>query len=77
MLTVKRKRALIAFYNLQKKLGMPPTVVELADHLGVYPFTIQCFLKALEKEGYITRVPSIARGLRLTKAGEKACKKKD
>jgi repressor LexA len=52
--------------------GYPPSVRELAKFLGVSSTCAAEFLIALERKGFISREPGVARGIRLLPAGEAA-----
>jgi repressor LexA len=45
--------------------GYPPTVRELAEHLGISIGTVQAHIRALERKGSLKRRPFQARGLYL------------
>jgi repressor LexA len=55
-----------------RKQGYPPTVRELAQHLGVSIGTVQAHLRALERKGALKRRPFQARGLYLTAPVERS-----
>lgn len=47
--------------------GYPPTYQEIADHFGMKVSPVYMHLKALERKGYLSRIPGVARGLRVLK----------
>lgn len=53
--------------------GLPPTIRELGDRLGITSTNgIADHLRALERKGYIERrAPRVARGLRITESGKR------
>ena len=54
----------IAFYK--KREGYPPTMQEIAGHLGISGnLGVIRHLAALERKGYITRSPGSSRGIRI------------
>lgn len=51
--------------------GYPPTVREIAAHMGISSLNgVSDHLRYLSKKGYLTRDKMRARGLRVTQAGE-------
>lgn len=64
----RRQQALLVFIaDYQAREGMPPTLPEMRDFLGVRSPTAPLdMLKALERKGYVLRRPRIARGSTLT-----------
>src|SRR5262245_60400070 len=65
-LTDRQRRVLNIIQDRLQRQGYPPTVRELAQHLGVSLGTIQAHLRALERKGALKRHPFRARGLYLT-----------
>src|SRR5262245_48562916 len=65
-LTDQQRRVLDAIQDRLGRQGYPPTVRELAQHLGVSIGTIQAHLRALERTGALKRRPFQGRGLSLT-----------
>lgn len=67
-LTDRERQALSFIVDCHINKGWPPTVRELADHLGVSsPATVHGLLKRLESKGHITRGPG-ARAIRILHA---------
>ena len=62
-LTDQQHRVLTAIQDQIRRQGYPPTVRELAQHLGVAVGTVQAHLRALERKGALKRRPFQARGL--------------
>ena len=54
--------------------GFPPAMLDIASELGINVNAVQDHLRAIEKKGFITRVPSVSRGLGITEKGKKALK---
>jgi repressor LexA len=71
-LTAQQSRVLTLIAGWLRHQGYPPTVRELAQHLGVAIGTVQAHLRALERKGALTRRPFQARGLGLTAHVERA-----
>jgi repressor LexA len=65
-LTDQQRRILGAIQDRLRRQGYPPTVRELAQHLGVSIGTVQAHLRGLERRGALKRRPFQARGLSLT-----------
>jgi repressor LexA len=71
-LTDQQQRVLDAIQDRLRRQGYPPTVRELAQHLGVSIGTVQAHLRALERKGALKRRPFQARGLYLTAPEERS-----
>jgi len=71
-LTDQQRRVLDTIQDCLKRQGFPPTVRELAEHLGVSIGTVQAHLRALERKGALKRRPFQARGLYLTAPVERS-----
>jgi repressor LexA len=71
-LTHQQRRVLDAIQYRLRRQGYPPTVRELAQHLGVSIGTVQAHLRALERKGALKRRPFQARGLYLTAPEERS-----
>jgi repressor LexA len=71
-LTDQQRRVLTAIQDRFRRQGYPPTVRELAQHLGVSIGTVQTHLRALERKGALKRRPFQARGLCLTAPVERS-----
>ena len=65
-LTNQQQRVLTVIQEQLRRQGYPPTVRELARHLGVAIGTVQAHLRALERKGALKRRPFQARGLYLS-----------
>jgi repressor LexA len=66
-LTDRQEEVLRFILSWIQENSSPPTITEIANHLGIpYPKSAGTHLEALEKKGYIQRVPGKARGIRLT-----------
>lgn len=67
-LTERERQALSFIVDMRLQQGWPPTVRELAEHLGVSsPATVHKLLKQLESKGHIMRGPG-ARAIRIIHA---------
>lgn len=54
----KRQRQVLNFVRSYiNQRGYPPAMSEIADFLGIYVSSVFAHLGALEKKGYIERVP--------------------
>jgi repressor LexA len=71
-LTDQQRRVLSVIQGYLGRQGYPPTVRELAQHLGVSIGTVQAHLRALERKGAIKRRSFQARGLYLTAPVERS-----
>jgi len=66
-LTERQEEVLRFILSWMQENSSPPTITEIANHLGIpYPKSAGTHLEALEKKGYIQRIPGKARGIRLT-----------
>ncbi|BAM07366.1 transcriptional repressor LexA [Leptospirillum ferrooxidans] len=66
-LTERQEEVLRFILSWMQANSSPPTITEIANHLGIpYPKSAGTHLEALEKKGYIQRIPGKARGIRLT-----------
>ncbi|MAF43462.1 MAG: hypothetical protein CMI54_04735 [Parcubacteria group bacterium] len=50
--------------------GFSPSLLDVANGMEILPNAAQDHLKALEKKGYITRVPKISRSITITEVGQ-------
>ena len=64
-LTDRQRRIIEVLEEHVARLGVPPSISELARTLGVTGATAHQHLKALERKGYLQVLPGRARGLRL------------
>lgn len=65
-----RQRELLRFISKEIKNGLPPTIREIGDELGIEStHGVACHLAALEKKGCIEVTPRSARAIRLTGKG--------
>ncbi len=65
-LTPKQLRLLTFIRDFRRKLGYSPTMQELADEFGVSKVTVFEHVGALQKKGFLERLPHKARSLRLS-----------
>ncbi len=66
-LTERRRKVLEFIRQYLEIHGYPPSIREIASHLGVSgTLGVVKHLKALERAGYVRRVPGTSRGLSLT-----------
>lgn len=64
--TPRQLQVLEAIASETRRLGMPPTIRELGDALGISSTNgVNDILKALERKGLVCRRPGKARGIRL------------
>ncbi|MEJ2224400.1 MAG: transcriptional repressor LexA [Syntrophobacterales bacterium] len=62
----EKQRVVLAFVeDFCRRQGYPPTVREVAAHLGVQPRAAADHLTALKRKGYLHREPGLSRGLSL------------
>jgi repressor LexA len=63
----KRQQELYDFIvSFMKEHGYPPTIEEIGDACQIkWPTAVVDHLQALEKKGYIERIPGISRGIKL------------
>lgn len=65
--TDKQSRLLEFMAAYQAREGMPPTLAEMRTHLRCKsPTAALDMLRSLDRKGYVTRKPRIARGTALT-----------
>lgn len=64
-LTPRQQEVLRFIEDRLTRVGIAPTVAEISRALGVRGPTAHQHLRALERKGYITRVPGRARGMRV------------
>jgi len=73
-LTDRNRGVLHAIVELTRRKGYPPSLMELAQHVGLHSaYAVQRHVDRLEGMGYISREPGQARTihvLRLPKRGE-------
>lgn len=68
--TDRQKRVLQFVLSFQGDNGMPPTLREIAKHMGVVSTNAaNDYVRALVKRGLLRRRPLISRGLTLTAEG--------
>lgn len=68
-LTERQAKVLRFIEDHQKRYGYPPSLREIADHIGAkWNHGIERHLLALEKKGYIKREAVKSRGIRLTRS---------
>lgn len=66
------KRVLAELKEIQGETGLPATVRQLAGKAGYAgPSGVLRHVKALEEGGLLSRVPGVARSIKITPAGEK------
>ena len=65
-LTGRQEKVLKFIQTSYRKKGFPPTIREIADHLGVkWTRGVEGHLEALAKKGHITRARDMSRGIKL------------
>jgi len=67
-LTERQRAVLECIQTFLKERGLPPTVREIGEQLGLDPHAVHDHLKALERKGYVKRESTKARSLRLLHA---------
>lgn len=70
-LTEKQSAILEFVRAFQKRAGYPPTYDEMSSHFNVFRNCIEDHIKAIEKKGYIKRIPNISRGLVVVSRGNR------
>ncbi|MCL5267578.1 MAG: transcriptional repressor LexA [Bacteroidetes bacterium] len=66
-LTERQAKVLKFIRDHYKKFGYPPTIREIAEHIGTkWNHGVERHLEALEKKGYLKRSPDKSRGLQLS-----------
>ena len=66
--TVRQEQVLTIIEEWLEEQGYPPTIREIGRELGLKNVSrnaASCHLKALEKKGWISRMPKASRGIRL------------
>ncbi len=67
-LTRRQQKVLSAVAGFDRENGFPPTLAELGELVGLPNVNaVRGHLSALEKKGYITRVPDKARSIRIVR----------
>lgn len=66
-LTVAQEKALKAIRAFVDRNGFPPTVMELADHLGMASASAHELVSALVEKGFLRRTPRKARSLEIVR----------
>lgn len=70
-LSRRQHEMLLSVQTFIRRNGYPPTIRDLGLAMKIAsPNGVVCHLNALERKGYITRVPGVSRGIVLTKAGK-------
>ena len=70
-LTARQRQVLACIADHIDRNGYPPTLREIADHLGISgTLGVMKHLRALEKKGYIEKEPGSSRGIRLAGRSE-------
>ncbi|MBI3988690.1 MAG: repressor LexA [candidate division NC10 bacterium] len=67
-LTERQQAVLECIQAFVKERGLPPTVREIGERLGLDPHAVHDHLKALERKGYVKRESAKARSIRLLHA---------
>ena len=62
---------LISFERLTDKWGLPPTITELAEQMGLSYATTHNLLEECLSMGLVNKRPNVSRGVQLTSAGER------
>lgn len=71
--TPAQLQVLVFVFATAKRRGAPPTIREIAEHIGVSSTNaVTDHLRALERKGLVSRGGSLARSISLTAAGRAA-----
>lgn len=62
-LTAKQSQVLVFITAFSTSNGFPPTIREIGDHFHIAPPSALSHLRALERKGFIRRMPSKPRCL--------------
>jgi repressor LexA len=66
-ITKRQEKVLNFLQNYFKRHGYPPTIREIAEHIGAkWNHGVEKHLQALERKGYISRARDKSRGIQLT-----------
>lgn len=68
MPTAKQGQYLAFIYNYTKINGQPPAQADIQRFFSVTPPTVHQMVLSLERLGFLSRTPRVARSLRLTMA---------
>lgn len=71
-LTERQRSVLLFLESCLSDRGYMPTIREIAQHFSVTSNAAVTRLEALERKGYLTREPGVARGIRLLRKVEAA-----
>lgn len=72
-LTKKQSQILDFIGDYSNENPFPPTFKEIADRFGITIGTVQDHISALQKKGYLVRIPDVARGFKVVREeGDKA-----
>jgi len=66
--TAKQGQYLAFIYYYTKIHGCAPSEADIQQYFGVTPPTVHQMILTLERHGFITRVPGLARSIRLAVA---------
>lgn len=67
MISTKQQRIFNYIRHYSEMEGEPPTLKEIGEEFNMSsPASVHENVTALEREGLITKVPNVARGIRLT-----------
>lgn len=69
-LSTRQREILLCIHEVVAARGFPPSVREIATHVGLAsPSTVKHHLDALERSGFLQRVPGLPRALELSEGG--------
>jgi len=72
MLTERQRHIYNFIVSYSRRNGFPPSITEIGDNVGLSSTaSVSYQLQNLELKGYIERIGSGARSLRITKANER------
>jgi repressor LexA len=65
MFTVRQGEYLSFIHSYTTKLGVSPSFEDIARHFGTAPPNVNGMIKTLERRGLLSRIPGVARSLRV------------
>jgi SOS-response transcriptional repressor LexA len=69
MFTVRQGEYLSFIHSYTTKFGVSPSFEDIARHFGTAPPNVNGMIKTLEKRGLLSRIPGVARSLRVLVPG--------
>ena len=65
MFTARQDEYLSFIHSYTTKVGVPPSFEDIARHFGTAPPNVNGMIKTLERRGSLSRIPGVARSLRV------------